>query len=98
LRVPLLTYRTNGHTCISSLAKPAPAVRKYFSTGTQSGFFLLFLLNSIAWGALFRPVGFLLEARAARMSSVEESRKRSLHAEMKAQYRKRDKEKSRISH
>jgi hypothetical protein len=46
-------------------------------------------------GALFRPLGFLLDARAlaARMSSVEESRKRSLHAEKRqAQYRKRYKE------
>jgi hypothetical protein len=50
--------------------------------------------------SLFRPLDFLLDARAlaARMYSVEESRKRSLHAERQAQYRKRYKEKSRISH
>jgi hypothetical protein len=50
-------------------------------------------------GALFRPLDFLLDARAARMYSVEESRKRSLHAERQAQYRKRYKEnlESRIS-
>jgi hypothetical protein len=49
--------------------------------------------------SLFRPLGFLLDARAlaARMYSVEESRKRSLHAERQAQYQKRYKEKSRIS-
>jgi hypothetical protein len=42
--------------------------------------------------SLFRPLRFLLDARAARMSSVEESRKWSLHAERQVQYRKRYKE------